>query len=327
MNRIDRYLIREFLNVFLPFLIGLYFLFALLDYSTHIQEFLKSSELTLSKLGLYYFFLFSKELHILLPFALLIALLKSLSRLNINRELTALLSSGISIRRLLLPFFYLSALLSLLLILNYQCIHPKAFQYFESFQKLGSTPSHKKKNQKGEVRSIALEDLSHLLFFDRKTPIQTDVYWVKSVNEIWHFSSVDLEKQLGYYGDSLVRNREGVFEKIDSQNQVSLPKISKKSLSEEKTSSNTAFLTYKITSLLFPFIVLMGVLPSLIVYRRQFRLFFLYALSIFGFIAFFTIMENSIILAESGRISPFWAISFFPLLLLTYLSMRLKNAT
>src|SRR5262245_50908672 len=101
----EKYVLREFLKVFFFFLFGFFFIYAIIDYSTHIQDFVHGKNLPVLKILQYYLFQFVKRADILIPLALLISTIKVLCQLNIYRELVAFQSAGIAQKKLLRPLF------------------------------------------------------------------------------------------------------------------------------------------------------------------------------------------------------------------------------
>src|SRR5690348_8415177 len=83
----QRYLFREILKVFFLFLGCFFFLYSILDYSLHMQDFLVDKQIHLGHLFIYYFYQFIKRADLLIPLALLIATLKVLFSFNARGEL------------------------------------------------------------------------------------------------------------------------------------------------------------------------------------------------------------------------------------------------
>src|SRR5579862_8822250 len=96
----ERYLFREILKVFFLFLGCFFFLYSILDYSLHMQDFLVDKKIHFSHLLIYYSYQFIKRADMLIPLALLIATLKVLFTINARGELVALQASGIPTKRI-----------------------------------------------------------------------------------------------------------------------------------------------------------------------------------------------------------------------------------
>ena len=101
----QRYLFREILKVFFLFLGCFFFLYSIMDYSLHMQDFFVDKQIHLDHLFIYYFYQFIKRADLLIPLAFLIATLKVLFSFNARGELVALQASGLSSRKILRPFF------------------------------------------------------------------------------------------------------------------------------------------------------------------------------------------------------------------------------
>jgi lipopolysaccharide export system permease protein len=84
----------------------------LIDYASHTSALPHhQTQVKLKELARYYLFTFSSRAEILIPFALLIALIKTLCTLNTRNELIALMASGIKLQTLVRPFFYVGLFL------------------------------------------------------------------------------------------------------------------------------------------------------------------------------------------------------------------------
>lgn len=199
--------------------------------------------------------------------------------------------------------------------------------------------------------TLPLLDHSKIVYHQRRDRPIEDLFWIKSNDEIWHFKKVDFKENLGYYGDRLLRNKEGFFEKSSSHPLYALPEIalSKKQaeafrpdFSHRAISSlfqdlnnplpffaeaHLTILTqifYKLSAMLAPFLVLSAIIPSTVTYRRHIPHFLLYAIALFGFILYFVIMNCSVIVGESGRLAPWAAVLLGPLILQTVFLLRLS---
>lgn len=101
----QRYLIREISSSFFLFLGCFYSIYALIDYSLHVQDFRQDTRITFSHVFLCYLFEFIKRADLLIPLAVLITTIKVLFALNIRGELVALRASSLSLKVILRPFF------------------------------------------------------------------------------------------------------------------------------------------------------------------------------------------------------------------------------
>lgn len=342
----ERYFLREIFKVSALFLFGFFFLYAAIDYSLHMQDFLKDKKLQILDLFVYYGFQFIKRAPLLLPLAMLIATIKVLTSFNAHRELVALQSSGLSFKRLMRPFFFVAALCTLFNIVSCEFLLPKSLTYLDKFY--DKHIKHNKQDRKSNpVHILTLKDQSKVIYqtLDKEKGIFFDVIWVQSPDEIWRmrYLSANTDMPEGRFIDHLVRSPQGSFEKKESFEKRIFKEISwdkdpprkgfipleNRSLTElftmgfkEKQSSymKMELLTHLCYKLAMPFlslIVVAAASPFCIRYARRSSLFILYALALFGYIAFFTLMDAAIIFGENKTLYPVVAI-FAPFILCSF---------
>lgn len=332
----ERYFLLEILKVFFLFIFGFCFLYALIDYSIHSKSFNKI-DLPLWELITYYLFHFVKRAEILIAFALTLSTIKVLTSLNLNNEILALLVGGIRVRQILRPFFFIAALCSCFLYLNFEFITPKALNTIEEFKEnhLSDKVNHKRKEP---IQELPLNDQSTLIYqrYDPSLQAFFDVYWIRSPNQIYKMKYLfpHVEHPVGRYIDHLIRNTSGqfiLFESFEehsfsemlfdpellraalvppdhqplSQLWLHLPNI-KGPLTDKEAQILTAFF-YKCAIPLICFLCILGPFPFCIQFTRNLRVFFIYSISIFTLIAFFTIMDAATILGENQVASPLLA--------------------
>src|SRR3954447_2715069 len=109
MRRLDRYVVRYFLQAYFYCIAGFVSIWFIFDISDNISTFLdqRISRLLILK---YYLTQVPQILVILLPAALLLALLFSLGRLSRSNEIVSMLTSGVSLPRILAPLFLVGLL-------------------------------------------------------------------------------------------------------------------------------------------------------------------------------------------------------------------------
>ena len=332
----QRYLIREIVRFFFLFLGCFYFIYALIDYSLHMQDFMQDTRITFSHIFLYYLFEFIKRADLLIPLAVLITTIKVLFALNIQGELVALRASGLSLKAILRPFFYLAIALALFSYISNEWILPSSLTFVDRFQEQHWKPSSKDRH----LYTLSLSDQSNLIYQakDPQKQLLTDVFWVRNADEIWRMKSLcyDLKQPTGFFVDQLKRNGKGHFERVESfekypfdlfskgllenyKTPISLEnqKIStlfkdlvKKRLSPYEYPIALSYFLLKITMPLLSLLVVLAVAPFCISHRRCFPVFLTYALALFVFIAFFTLLDAAVILSENETISAFYAILF-----------------
>ncbi|MDR2539118.1 MAG: LptF/LptG family permease [Chlamydiales bacterium] len=329
----QRYLLREIGGFFFLFLSCFYFIYALIDYSLHIQDFMQNTRIPFSHIFLYYLFEFVKRTDLLIPLAVLITTIKVLFAFNIRGELVALRASGLSLKVILRPFFYLASVLALFNYASNEWILPSSLAFVDQFQE-----QHWKHSSKdSDLHTLSLSDQSKLIYQAKNLQKQrlTDVFWIRTPDEIWHMKSLyyDLKQPTGFFVDRLTRNDKGHFEKTESFEQYPFPllkgllkndktpfslenqKISslfkdlvKNRLSPYEDSIALSYFLLKMTMPLLSLLVVLAVTPFCISHRRSFPVFFTYALALFGFIAFFTLLDAAVILSKNETISAFYAI-------------------
>lgn len=106
---LDRYILRRFLTMFGICMMGLYMVWLLIDLSDNVGDFGKSGSF-LKTAFVYYFTQLPAVLMLLLPYALLLSLLESLSKLSSNREVIAIIQAGRSVLRLCVPLIIAGAI-------------------------------------------------------------------------------------------------------------------------------------------------------------------------------------------------------------------------
>jgi len=338
----QRYFLREILKVFFLFLICFFLLYALIDYSMHMQEILKNKRIVLSDLLYYYGMLFCKRCDLLLPLSLLISSVKVLTSLNRRNELLALQTAGIPLHTLTRPFFFIGMLCVGISYMNFEIMAPKSLSYIDRFEK----KFLKKKNKVSQtsVHALPLEDGSRLLYqsYDSHKKEFFDIFWILSPDEIYHMKTLSLENSHphGTFVDLIKRNQKGSLEKVLSYDQYlfetlelnfNLKKLfgkpmENRSISEllqitlnktplfyENKSAVHTHLYFKMVMPWLPVLVLIGIIPSCIRSMRTLPTFLIFSLTIFGYITFFTIMDACVILGETHVLSPFWAIFSLPI--------------
>ena len=108
---LDRYLLRNF---FLPFaycVVGFISVWLVFELGSHANEFINNG-VNLGDIFKFYFAQVPSIALLILPMALLLALLYSLGRMSQSNELLSMLSAGQSLERILLPIFILGLLIT-----------------------------------------------------------------------------------------------------------------------------------------------------------------------------------------------------------------------
>lgn len=333
----QRYLFKETVKVFFLFLFGFFALYSLIDYSLHMEDFVLNQKLQFGHLIIYYFSQFIKRQELLIPLALLVATLKVLFSLNKKGELIALRASGIPKHAILRPLFLLALLSFTFSLLSNQFLLPYSLNSLTKFRK---EHFHKSPHRvrKEAINVLSLHDRSKLIYREKEaaTELYKDVFWIRSPNDLWHMQSLSspFQSPTGHWVDHLVRNQDGVFEKVESfENYIfrfrfeidatgkgEIP-LEHKSISElislcffKKTLTAYEYpqaLTYLLFKLGTPFIaliVLFAAAPFCLTHKRSHPQFATYAFALFGFITFFALLDAAVILAENLTLSPYTAL-------------------
>ncbi len=342
----QRYLFRELLKVFFLFLGSFFFLYAILDYSLHMQDFIINKQIQIVHTIIYYFYQFIKRADILIPLALLIATLKVLFALNTRGELVALQASGLSARQILRPFFLLATLCTLFNLASLEFFLPSSLNFLDRFREEHFKHSYRG-NRKEPIHVVPLKDHSKLIYLTQNptTGLFEDAYWLRSINEIWHMKTLtpDAKNPVGTFVDHLVRSREGQFEKTESFNIYQFSsfrweidpigkgyvpfenrKISDLLYLAAHKAKTTAYeypqiltyLLYKLIMPLLPFVMIFAVAPICFRSARSHPIFLTYSLSIFSFIAFTSMLDAALILGENRLVSPY-IVTLLPFMLLS----------
>ena len=216
----QRYFLFEILKTFFLFLFCFFFLYALIDYSMHMQEILKNKKISVGDLSVYYGMLFSKRCGLLLPLSLLIASVKVLTSLNQRNELLALQTSGIPVHHLTRPFFFVGLLCVGLSYCNFEILAPKSLNYIDHFEKKYLKKKKGYKAKKPAIHALPLDDGTRLLYqnYDPDTKEFFDIFWILSIDEIYHIKTLKITDShpIGTFVDHMKREGDGEIKKVAS---------------------------------------------------------------------------------------------------------------
>lgn len=135
MKKLDRYIFFKFLSTFFFCLLLLTVIVIVIDISEHTDDFVKS-KLPVSKIITEYYFGFIPRIDAMLfPLFAFIAVIFFTSKMAGRSEVIAILSSGVSYRRFLMPFLAGGILLAGILWAGYQYVVPKANYIWGNFEK------------------------------------------------------------------------------------------------------------------------------------------------------------------------------------------------
>lgn len=342
----QRYFLKEILKIFLLIIVCFYGVYILIDYANHTAVH-RHAENFWGDLFHYYLAEFIQKLDVIIPFALLIATIRTLCMLRAQHELTAFLASGLKIRTLLRPFLIFGLTCTAFIYLNMEYFIPRALTELRHIHDKKSLEKDKK-SKNITAKHVALKDNTFLLFqnYDHALHRFFDVYWIKSADDVYRMKFLHPEQQIptGEFVEHFTRNKSGELTKMATFESKQMPelKFNKKvlldSLTEpeelplsvlwkkhqenagkimgEKEASIDAVLFRKMA---IPWICLIAVIapiPFCIRFSRDQSSFLLYAISIFGLLSCFLILDAAWVLAERQVLPPAWVIGVpFALLL------------
>ncbi len=322
-----RYFLREFAKVFFLVIFVAYFLFVLIDYSAHTKTFHQPG-VTLIDTLFYYFFQFTQQIETLICVALLLATIKVLTTLNARKEIVALAAGGISLKKLTTPFFYVALVAMALIYANFQWFEPIALAKLEVFE-----ARYFKEGTVNEAHASRLKDDSLVLYhhYNLEDKKLHDLFWIKDMDHIYHMNTFDPLLCLGQKVELLERS-EGIHP-TESYETLFFPDMKfdpnsflPKSLTQLMQHSKwDAKLLYKLT---IPFAALFAVLvptPFCLRFSRQTPIYLIYVLSLFGLIAYFTLVNAALILGQSHVIAPLWAMLTPPSIIALVIAFQCKK--
>lgn len=114
MKIIDKYIIKQFLGTFFFSIVLLILIVIIFDVSEHIDDFLKHDAPLKAIIFNYYLNFIPHFVNLFSYLFVFIAVIFFTSRMAANTEIIAILSSGISFRRMLFPYLFSAAILGLM---------------------------------------------------------------------------------------------------------------------------------------------------------------------------------------------------------------------
>lgn len=322
----QRYFFRRIFSTFVFILFCLFAIYVLVDLSVNGVRFFTRGPSTRLDIWIYYCLQFSLRIDLFLPLAFLLAMLNTLFTLNAHFELVALQTSGLSRKKLLIPFVWVAALLSLVSYANHEWVAPIAVKDINAFKRSKA----KKPDKKKFVQTIALEDGSELVYqsFDAQASTFSDVFWIRSPKDLWTMKTLSFTHgPMGQYVDHLTRSPQGLLEKVESFpthyfSEMPLRRLgipgeiipfegrSLSTLLEESTLPSIdlplaqTHLHRKLALPLLPFLVIIAIAPFAVTFSRQKNGIYLVAFSLFGFIVLMILYDSLVILGENRLVPP-----------------------
>lgn len=136
MTLLDRYIVREFLGIFLPVLLGFVVLYLIVDFFDRLDILLRHDASVYAAMK---YFAFKVPLMVtqVLPPAILVASLLSLGLLNRRNEITSMRAAGVSLAQTARPLLIVAALISILALAWDEGVVPysaRQFQYVNNVE-------------------------------------------------------------------------------------------------------------------------------------------------------------------------------------------------
>ena len=326
----ERYCLRQVAQIFFLFLICFFLLYVLIDYSSNSRDFARAN-LDWGPFAAYYICQFSKQLHLLVPFALLLAVIRTLTMMNTHHELTALLAGGLKRKVFMRPFLLLGFLSTLFVYANIQWVLPGTLAYLQKI----SDKHFESHRQAPKIHTLALRDQSVLLYqsYDTVRERFFDNYWVRSADDVYRIKYLYPEphEALGQFVDHLKRDPSGRLVRVASYKAKVFPELgfdedvlgsavmNPQQLSitrlwdllpshHQAHSEKEALIVSAFHSkLAIPWLCMLVVIapaPICLVFTRSLPVFSIFAAALGGFVIFLTFFDAMLILGEGLVIPP-----------------------
>lgn len=127
MKTLDRYVIKEFTQIFFLIMLSLVALFLIVDFFERIRMFL-SNHATLYQILSYFFFETPMIISLMLPVSVLLSVLLTFGILSKNSEIIAMKANGVSLYRTSLPIIIISLVVCILSFFISEFVTPYANQ-------------------------------------------------------------------------------------------------------------------------------------------------------------------------------------------------------
>ncbi len=114
LKKLDWYIIRKFLGTFFYAIVLIILIVIIFDLSERIDNFIENKAPLNEILFVYYLNFIPYFINLFSPLFTFIAVIYFTSRMAFNTEIIAILSSGISFRRMLIPYFFSATILAML---------------------------------------------------------------------------------------------------------------------------------------------------------------------------------------------------------------------
>jgi lipopolysaccharide export system permease protein len=247
---------------------------------------------------------------------------------------------GLNRRELLRPFFIMAFLITCSLFLNFEYLTPKSLVYLQHFENQYFRRKKPKKYITPSAYALAIDNGGKLLFstYDAQTNSFHDVYYIKTHDDIWKMKHLYIQEgsSQGHYIDHLVRDENNQLVKENSYTTYFFPELlidfsfkKKGDLPFEHRSLSSLYSMMQYSTPLYQghtskvqtqfffkmlmpfasFLVVIACAPFCIIFSRKLPIFMIYAMSVFGIITFFTLMDAAVILGEHHLFPPLLTIA------------------
>ena len=223
MTILDRYLLKKFLVILFFTTMAFIVIFVVIDLIEHLDKFL-AGDATFPKISKYYLYYIPYIILLTLPVNMLLSSLFSLGSMTQHNELTACLTAGISLYRLVLPLLIMGLLVSALSGLASEKFVSQINRERLDFYRYEIR--NQQRNKAGTQRQISLQDYGDrqisILYFDvkKQRANKVNVVWREGnrINERWDVKFMDwkaeengwlmqkiTQRQLSDSGETIVR--------------------------------------------------------------------------------------------------------------------------
>jgi lipopolysaccharide export system permease protein len=333
----ERYFLKEVLKIFGLFIFCFYGLYIIIDYSSRSATHY-AGKFTFLEMAKLYLFIFIQRMDILIPFALVVATVKTLCSLNVRNEIVALMSSGVKLKRLMRPFILVSLFFVGVLYVNEQFFLPPAYRQI-NFLKDKHNDDETREDQYKNIQSLEVIDKGQIIYhgYDNARKSFFDVYWIISLDDIYRIKYLFPYEGVprGKFVDHFTRNEQeelllsDTHETLDFPRMRFNPKKLRQSIinpreesitslwdhlppaQEKFTDAKATTLTSFYHKLVMPWLCLLAVIgpaPWCLKFTRQLPVFLIYLVSMLTMVTYYLIMNSAIIIGENQVFSPIIAI-------------------
>lgn len=292
------------------------------DYSAHMQDFWRGGSFAFAQFATYYANYFIVRLEFLLPLAFLISITFVLGRMNRHREITAFQAAGIRSIVILKPMIHIAFAISVFLLFSSEYLYPQAREAIRNEKHLMQSEPNRH-----PISALQLPNGSKAIYHKKnENNVFENLFWIhakKRIYAIGRFDSqgiahnvdvITLDKQTQTW------SKEESFEKLEMPvllhliekgrdlNQIDLAHHRLSTLLKEGVS------THLLQKLVMPFLSLLLLFclsPYLMAFSYKEKILPIFAISLFAFIIFFSIMSGCLILG-AGEIGSAWILMGVP---------------